>query len=408
LSVSRVFRGTLRVLAIAWDVLGVLLLLGAVAFVVWRVPREREELRLEALSNRDDGPHVFWLGDDRVKVARVRRDAATGRYHGAETVLAVPRGATVLSLPEGGFPIDPPGAVLPPEAPGAPPRRVAAISDVHGQCRTMVELLRRAGVVDGAGKWIWGGDRLVVAGDVFDKGPGVTEALWTLKRLEREARSAGGRVHYLLGNHDHLALRGESRSAGKYNDTAAALGLSYADLFGPDTELGRWVRRQDTAAAIEGTLFVHGGVSREFLGLGVSLEELNRLSRLRLQPGSGSLEDRRRAADLAARSGPLWTKAFFDLSSPIAEIRAFRGALRENAAAAETVDRALRAYGVRRIVVGHTYMREIRTMFGGRVVAICTMDGGPDIPGATDVPQMLVIEGDRLSRVGLAGPRQAL
>ena len=79
--------------------------------------------------------------------------------------------------------------------------RVAAMGDVHGNYNHLILLLENGGVVDADLNWSWGAGHLVFNGDVFDKGPGVTESLWLIYKLEQQAEAAGGMVHYLLGNH---------------------------------------------------------------------------------------------------------------------------------------------------------------------------------------------------------------
>jgi hypothetical protein len=72
--------------------------------------------------------------------------------------------------------------------------RIAAIGDIHGKFKHLVALLKRNGVIDNRLDWNWNSGHLVVLGDVFDKGPSVTESLWFLRKLERQASRAGGRL----------------------------------------------------------------------------------------------------------------------------------------------------------------------------------------------------------------------
>jgi hypothetical protein len=50
---------------------------------------------------------------------------------------------------------------------------------------------------------------LILTGDFFDRGLRVTECLWLMYKLEGEALAAGGRVHFLLGNHEVMNLSGD-------------------------------------------------------------------------------------------------------------------------------------------------------------------------------------------------------
>ena len=64
---------------------------------------------------------------------------------------------------------------------------------------------------------------LVQTGDIFDRGAKVREALDLLMRLEDEAKRAGGRVEFLLGNHEVMNLLHEFR------DVSPAAYASFAD-----------------------------------------------------------------------------------------------------------------------------------------------------------------------------------
>jgi len=80
--------------------------------------------------------------------------------------------------------------------------RIMALSDIHGEYEHLCEILINSGVVDDKLYWVWGDGHLVIVGDVFDRGDKVTECLWLIYRLETEAKKYGGRVHFLLGNHE--------------------------------------------------------------------------------------------------------------------------------------------------------------------------------------------------------------
>jgi fructose-1,6-bisphosphatase len=68
--------------------------------------------------------------------------------------------------------------------PAAP--RIVALSDIHGQYGLLVRLLRAHQVIDAQDRWALGKDTLVIAGDVFDRGPQVTEAFWLLYGLQQQ------------------------------------------------------------------------------------------------------------------------------------------------------------------------------------------------------------------------------
>ena len=80
------------------------------------------------------------------------------------------------------------------------------------------EILRVAGIVDSGGRWAGGRTHFVQVGDIVDRGDDSRKVLDFLRRLEREAPGSGGRVHFLLGNHEVARMLGDLRltAAGEY------------------------------------------------------------------------------------------------------------------------------------------------------------------------------------------------
>ena len=100
-------------------------------------------------------------------------------------------------------------------APGVAPIRIPdgftvwAASDVHGQLRAVDRLLARAGLADGAGRWVAPpGTALVITGDVVDRGPDSVGLVRRLASLRDQAGRAGGLVAILEGNHEAQVLGG--------------------------------------------------------------------------------------------------------------------------------------------------------------------------------------------------------
>jgi serine/threonine protein phosphatase 1 len=100
-------------------------------------------------------------------------------------------------------------------APDVPPIHVPAhftvwaASDLHGQLRAVDRLLERAGLTDGADRWIApAGIALVVTGDVVDRGPDSVGLVRRLVSLRSQAGPAGGLVAILEGNHEAQVLGG--------------------------------------------------------------------------------------------------------------------------------------------------------------------------------------------------------
>lgn len=144
-------------------------------------------------------------------------------------------------------------------------KNIAALSDIHGQYDLAVELLKN-NIIDKNLNWNFGKGHLVIAGDVFDRGSKVNEMLWLIYKLENEAKQKGGKVHFLLGNHEFMVLHQDLRYINeKYKTTSTLLKLPYDELYSNKTVLGRWLRSKPTILKINNSIFVHGGISKDFL-----------------------------------------------------------------------------------------------------------------------------------------------
>lgn len=239
----------------------------------------------------------------------------------------------------------------------APAKRIVALSDPHGQYQTMQQLLHSNGVTDAQGNWTFGSGQMVLTGDVFDRGHQVTEILWWLYQLEQQAEAAGGRLHFLLGNHEYMALAGEQGYVnGKYLRTAELLGQSYATLYGDDMVLGQWLRSRDTVLKLDDLLFMHAGLSVSFLAHDFSLPQINEHYRRSIGLARETLTADPILRVLHADDGPVW----------------YRGYFRDDSVSQSQIDWLAEQLGVRHIIVGHTSAGEIYPRFQQRIIGIDT------------------------------------
>lgn len=178
--------------------------------------------------------------------------------------------------------------------------RVVAISDVHGAYDAMVRTLQNAELIADDLSWCGGAAHLVIVGDLLDRGPNSRDAMDLLMDLEGQAQAAGGRVHVLVGNHEAMNLNGDLRyvstseyaafaeeeseqereqwfdkhveRAGVGDDGRDAARAEFDTLFPPgyfahrhafasDGHYGKWLLGKPVIVVINGTAFVHGGLS---------------------------------------------------------------------------------------------------------------------------------------------------
>ncbi|MBN2433033.1 MAG: metallophosphoesterase [Acidobacteria bacterium] len=264
--------------------------------------------------------------------------------------------------------------------------RIFAVSDIHGQHGLFYRLLERHGVIDASGNWRWGDGHLVIVGDVFDRGPTVTEALWAIHQLEQAARRHGGRVHFLLGNHEVMVLQGDLRYIhDKYKAAADILQTPLPELYGPRSVLGQWLRTKHAAVRIGDLLFVHGGITpvlaRQFPAIG----DMNAALRRGLDEPADGIENDPELAAVFGRLGPFWYRGYLEERTNYPLLRP------------DEVQDVLRTYGVSRIVVGHTTQKHVSLFLDGRVIAV---DAGMK---HGDRGEGLLLQNNRFFRAALNG-----
>ena len=331
---------------------------------------------------RADGPYVFrdgkrlqaqWICDDRVisRELKARRDTsrAIAQECGYPHPLRITAPAAVAT------------AVLPAVS------RIVAVSDIHGQYALLQQLLRANGVIDADDNWALATDTLVIAGDVFDRGPQVTEAFWLLYSLQQQALQAGGAVHFVLGNHETMVLYDDLRYVNpKYLRSAQLLGRSYPQLYGADSVLGQWLRTRPVLLRIGDTLFLHGGISPDALQLALDPATTNAAYQASLgRPKAEVKADPITAPLYDGKTSPIWYRGYFNGQLDTAGVQA-----------------VLDQLGLKRIVVGHTSMPHVSSFHGDRIIAIDSSikDG--------ESGELLFIEDGKLSRGLLDGSRVSL
>ena len=191
--------------------------------------------------------------------------------------------------------------------------RVVVLGEVQGAYESAVKTLLAVGLVDDRLRWSGGDAILIQTGDLIDDGIRVRDVMDLFMRLQEEAEAAGGQVIVLLGNHEALNILGmrgsvnyetyqtfadensAARQAEAYeahvrwqNDRAKALKsdpvevseqdradwlavhppgyVEYVEAMGPDGPFGSWLRTLPVVVAIDGRLFVHGGISPALKG----------------------------------------------------------------------------------------------------------------------------------------------
>jgi hypothetical protein len=325
-------------------------------------------------------------------------------------------------------------ALLPiPASAAAPPQRIIAVGDLHGDYAAWMAIARAAGVVGPDGRWTAGKTTLVQMGDVTDRGADSLKIIRSLQELQNEASRSGGKVVVVLGNHEAMNLLGDLRyttpgefaafadersparrervyMANREKLEAAARAtnpaiqpsqvrdqwLSITPLgwvehrlaWSPTGELGRWATHNPAAVKIGDTIFVHGGLSAEYAALGI--DEINRRSAEAMAKADPSP-----TAILSDPLGPLWYRGLVTRDPKADPDGAAAAATKPRPPIDDEITAVLGATGAKRIVVAHTpSLAGIQITNGGRLARIDTgisrYYGGPlswlEIVGDTLIP----------------------
>ncbi len=335
-----------------------------------------------------DGPHVFWREDGAEAWSfgdgEVRRQRLAPRDDGH-----------VLQLngsPEGTVRVTPAPPAVPDWSYSAP-GKLLAVSDLEGNHDALRAFLAGNGVIDEDGHWAFGDGHLLFNGDTFDRGAQVTETLWLVLRLEREALAAGGRVHYVLGNHEVMVMGGDLRYIHRrYRMLCRRYGVRYDALYGADSHVGRWLRTRNTIIRIGRLLFVHAGYSPAVDRLQLSPGDINTAIRSTL--GRSRAQATNLAESLSwSRPGPLWYRGYFP------EHADEFGAFPTDAELTAMLER----HEIDHIVVGHTLVPDVGWLDRGRRLI------GIDVPWASPgEAEGLLYTADGLWRIDARGVRREL
>lgn len=238
--------------------------------------------------------------------------------------------------------------------------KTLVVSDLHGRLDAFVAILKGNGVVDDNLNWIYGNNQLVFIGDIFDRGRDDNGIAWLVYKLEKQADDAGGRLDFILGNHEDLVLKDDLRYVHEDHFVfSSKAGIPYSELYSEDTELGRWLRDSYLIVTVGSDLFVHGGLSTKMVDRSYKIGEINELG-WRFVGLSTKVKNELHSRNerLFGSDGAIW----------------YRGLVRDSDSSpgisSEDLDKVLKYYKADRIIVGHSEVDEIDWRYDGRVIAV--------------------------------------
>ena len=139
---------------------------------------------------------------------------------------------------------------------------LVAIGDVHGSLANLHATLYKNKLVDQeAGDWIGGARTVVQTGDLIGRGADDKDVIEYVRRLQSQAKAAGGEWVQLMGNHEWMELH---RNYAYAND--GPNGVGYGSTEARDREFqtgehGAWLRALPVMHTWNDVVFTHGGLS---------------------------------------------------------------------------------------------------------------------------------------------------
>lgn len=205
-------------------------------------------------------------------------------------------------------------------------QRVVAVGDIHGEYEGLVSILKKAGIINEKLRWAGKRTIFVQTGDYLDRGAEVRKVMDLLMSLERAAGRSRGKAIVLLGNHELMNLtsalqdanpaayaafadRGSERrrkeaykaylelhtrlsdryqrppwrllDENTWMEQHPAGYVEYQQALSRNGKYGRWLRSKAVVAKVDGTVFVHGGISPK--AELITMDEINRRVRIEIE-----------------------------------------------------------------------------------------------------------------------------
>jgi hypothetical protein len=373
-----------------------ILLVGLILFYIYKKVTNPGDRKF----SYDDGPYIFYLNDTIIKSVIIEQNQNEDFTISEITLNS--RDTNEINragkyLPAGFIPFE--NFQLSDET-QYKAEKIAVISDIHGSFHSFNALLKSNKIIDDSSNWIWGEGHLVINGDVFDRGPNVTQCLWLIKKMETQAKEHGGKVHLLLGNHEMYSLNGKSSDfrQKKYDVICSKLLISYDKLYGSDTYLGKWLRAKSVVIKINKNLFVHGGISKNIVDNQFSLTAINKYFNILINSEhllNYGINTRDTISLLTSYLGPLEYRGYFNKNI----FNTGQSSLLSN----QLIDTIIKYFNADHIIVGHTIVKKIKGLFDNKIIAVNIEFPEDDILEQNSNCQMLIIEGSNYYISGLDG-----
>ncbi|NOZ46031.1 MAG: metallophosphoesterase [Chlorobi bacterium] len=270
------------------------------------------------------------------------------------------------------------------------PDKLLVISDIEGNFEAFRNLLFSNSIINEHFDWTFGLGHLVLNGDFIDRGNFGIQCLWLIIRLEQLAEKAGGKVHFVLGNHEIMNMQGEHRYADvKYDKLCQVLNIEHKELYSVNTYIGKWLSTKNLVEKIGNILFTHAGICPEIALSGLSLKQINKIGRKNLYGTTNfNIVSNNIEEIIMSNNGPFWYRNYFY-------------APKNKQAEIEMI---LNCYKVKYISVGHTRQTQIHFFYNNKVINT-NVDHSEFKKGLSEA---LLIEKNIFCKVNEAGEKEII
>lgn len=250
-----------------------------------------------------------------------------------------------------------------------PAKKLYAFGDIHGDLNAFILVLKKAKLVDNNLNWCGGDSHVVQVGDILDRK--IRDVEYTdedsefkiislILKLQLESYVAGGGFHPVIGNHEIMNILG-------IFDYVSPMGMAHFKTLSERREYFKignnfckylacgW----NPVIKIGDLLFCHGGMNL-YIANKYSIEDINFIMRDTLYGNEYHLNNK------------YFNELFLDTNS-ILWSRIFSVNVQNGKNIEPVLDKILKLYGVKAMVVGHTPQENgIKYKFNNKVICIDT------------------------------------
>jgi hypothetical protein len=246
--------------------------------------------------------------------------------------------------------------------------RIVAVGDTHGDYEHLISILQHAKLVDEENNWIGKNSILIQMGDLMNRGNDTLKIYDTMMNIREQAKTKGGIVHMLFGNHEILELQGNHYFT-SLKDFESFGGVSgREEAFGPTGKYGQFLRQEMNMTMVIGdSIFAHAGVAPEYVTEGV--DKLNEHAR-EILLDTPSVEELYQLL-LKNVTHPIFTDPIFDkIGNGPVNMRDF--ANKPESQMCDQLEKTLELTNTKRMIVGHTVQTygKIRTKCNNKLILI--------------------------------------